>query len=111
MLKDVGERVAWRCTGSFINSNVITAHRHLGVQKLITFNLNLMLLAHDYSRKMFSVVNSLLGKDSATPILSELDDQCAVSALCTFFQEKILTIAKLRRILLSNSPLTLLARL
>ena len=33
MLKDVGERVAWKCTGIFTNSHVITAHRQLGVQK------------------------------------------------------------------------------
>ena len=41
---------------------------------------------------MFSVVHSLLGKDSASFFLPELDDQCAASTLCTFFEEKIRTI-------------------
>ena len=41
---------------------------------------------------MFSVVNILLGKDSVSPMLHELDDQCAASTLCTFFEEKIRTI-------------------
>ena len=41
------------------------------------------------SRKMFSVVNSLLGKDSASPILPELDDECTASTLYTLFEEKI----------------------
>ena len=41
---------------------------------------------------MFSVVNSLLGKDSVSPIIPELNDQCAASTLCTFFDEKIQTI-------------------
>ena len=41
---------------------------------------------------MFSVVNILLGKDSVSPMLHELDDQCAASTLCTFFEEKIQTI-------------------
>ena len=41
---------------------------------------------------MFSVVNSLLSKDCASPFLPELDDQCAASTLCTFFEEKIRTI-------------------
>ena len=37
-------------------------------------------------------VNSLLGKDSASPILHELNVQCAASTICTFFEEKIQTI-------------------
>ena len=41
---------------------------------------------------MFSVVNSLLGKDSVSPIIPELNDQCAASTLCTFSDEKIQTI-------------------
>ena len=85
VLKGVGERVAWKCTGSFTNRHVITAHRQLGVQQLITFNLCLVLLAQIHGR-------CLLDKDSASPSLPEIDDQCAASTLCTFFDEKIQTI-------------------
>ena len=46
VLKDAGEAVAWKYTGSVTN----TAHRLLGVQKLITFNLRLMLLAQTHGR-------------------------------------------------------------
>ena len=41
---------------------------------------------------MFSVVNSLLGKDSASRVLPELDYHCASSTLCTFFEQKIQAI-------------------
>ena len=41
---------------------------------------------------MFSIVNSLFGKDSAPPILPELENQYAASAFCTFFGEKTQTI-------------------
>ena len=91
VLKDVLERVALKCIGSFTNSHVITAHRQLDVQKVITFNLKLMQLAQTHV-KMLSELYSLLGKDSFSPILPELDHQCAASALCTFFEEKIQTI-------------------
>ena len=44
------------------------------------------------SRRMFSVVDSLLGNNSSSTILPELTDQCAASTLCAFFEEKIQTI-------------------
>ena len=44
-----------------------------------------MLLAQIHGR-------CLLDKDSASPSLPEIDDQCAASTLCTFFEEKIHTI-------------------
>ena len=43
-----GERVAWRCISSF--SHIITALWQFGVQKLITFNPCLMLLAQIHGR-------------------------------------------------------------
>ena len=46
VLKDAGGRVAWKYTGSI----TYTAHRLLRVQKLITFNLCLVLLAQTHGR-------------------------------------------------------------
>ena len=44
------------------------------------------------ARKMFSVVDGLLGKESSSPVLPELDSKQAADALSTFFVEKIETI-------------------
>jgi hypothetical protein len=44
------------------------------------------------SRKMFSVVNRLLGKEVDSPVLPELSEQDAANTLSAFFIEKIETI-------------------
>ena len=44
------------------------------------------------SRKMFSVVNDLLGKKSASPILPDNTNETAADTLSIFFKDKIETI-------------------
>ena len=63
------------------------------------------------SWEMFSVVNSLLGKDSASLILPELDDQCVPSLRRRFRPSPSEQDLKRRRILPSIGPLILLVRL
>ena len=43
-------------------------------------------------RKMYCIVNKLLGKDSVSPVLPEMEDQAAADALSAFFADKIKTI-------------------
>ncbi|PVD20262.1 hypothetical protein C0Q70_20759 [Pomacea canaliculata] len=54
--------------------------------------MNILSSAVSDSRKMFAVVNGLLGKDVTQPILPEMDDQTAASTLSAYFEDKIKTI-------------------
>ena len=44
-------------------------------------------------RKMFSLVNKLLGKDASLPIFPDLEDRPAANLLIIVFKAKISTIA------------------
>ncbi|PVD23037.1 hypothetical protein C0Q70_16299 [Pomacea canaliculata] len=54
--------------------------------------MNIVSSAVSDSRKMFAVVNGLLGKDVTQPVLPEMDDQTAASTLSAYFEDKIKTI-------------------
>ncbi|KAL8596981.1 hypothetical protein ACOMHN_054712 [Nucella lapillus] len=43
-------------------------------------------------KKMYSVVNGLLGEDKPSPVLPDLDDKTAADTLGTYFSDKIQTI-------------------
>ncbi|PVD24342.1 hypothetical protein C0Q70_14823 [Pomacea canaliculata] len=54
--------------------------------------MNIVSSAVSDSRKMFAVVNGLLGKDVTQPVLPEMDDLTAASTLSAYFEDKIKTI-------------------
>jgi hypothetical protein len=84
----------WRRSGLVVDREIYQCARNQYSQemrKAKSSYIQSVLEAAD-SRKMFSVVDRLLGKEVDSPVLPELTEQDAANALSAFFIEKIETI-------------------
>ena len=86
----------WRRSGIEVDKQMFRKARNMFAQEIRHAKSEhvqaVLKAAGTDSRKMFSVVNDLLGKKSAPLVLPDLSSELAAATLCSYFNDKVETI-------------------